>query len=205
MGAQRGKTAEGDLETLEAILEESERSANDELMLQIKRMQSGDFVGYPANHKLILAIQTKFDLDEQATNKMTEALVNLGKEKAKKTLKQLNAHLELSNKPSALVCKMLGKLRNGEDLGTPYYRAGEGSFADKQAAIEERKDEQRRAARKEQEKGSRSRSRSRSRDRDRRRRDDRDRDRDRDRNRDDGDKKWDDKWKNSKWEGKDKW
>merc|ERR1712039_112521 len=132
------------------------------------------------NHKLILAIQTKFDLDEQATNKMTEAMVNLGKERAKKMLKQLNGHLEISNKPSALVCKMLGKLRAGEDLGTPYYRAGEGSFADKQAAIEERKNEQRREARKDK-KGSRSRSRSRSRDRDRRRRDDRDRDRDRDR------------------------
>merc|ERR1712203_674755 len=111
------------------------------------------------NHKLILAIQTKFDLDEQATNKMTEAMVNLGKEKAKYTLKQLNGHLEISNKPSALVCKMLPKLRAGEDLGTPYYRAGEGSFADKQAAIEERKQEQRRAARKDK-KGSRSRSRS---------------------------------------------
>merc|ERR1712084_215638 len=153
------------------------------------------------NHKLILAIQTKFDLDEQATNKMTEAMVNLGKERAKKMLKQLNGHLEISNKPSALVCKMLPKLRAGEDLGTPYYRAGEGSFADKQAEIEERKNEQRRQSRKEKD----SRSRSRSRDRDRRR------DRDRDRDRDNGDwggrdKKWDgkDKW-NGKWEAKDKW
>merc|ERR1712061_849158 len=74
---KRYKTYEGDLETLDEALSDS-RSPAALLMTKIKEMQQGSFIGMPANHKHIVALQVKFSLDKSAMNRMTEALVNMG-------------------------------------------------------------------------------------------------------------------------------
>lgn len=162
---KRRKTYEGDLETLEEVLKESKSPAA-LLMAKIKEMQQGCFVGMPANHRHILALQAKFTLDGQAMNKMTEALISMGKAKAQIALKQLDRHLEYSNRPSAMVMMKLPLLRRAEDLGEPTHTPAPGSLAFQRNL---RQQETRRADREAGKKSSRGthEDRSRSRDRDR--------------------------------------
>merc|ERR1719238_2460643 len=97
------------------------------LMVKIKEMQQGTFVGKPKPDKEIEDLGKKYKLDESATSRLTEVLAK--RPDRKKDLEQLEMHLKTSNKPSALVMMMLAKLRRGEDIGEPEFKAAPGSFS----------------------------------------------------------------------------
>merc|ERR1712048_892724 len=99
-------------------------------------------------------------------NKMTEALIDMGKEKSKDALEQLDRHLEYSNRPSAMVMMKLPQLRRAEDLGDPTHTPAPGSIAFQRRAREQ---EEIRADRRHSRRGHDDRSRTRDRDRRRRR------------------------------------
>merc|ERR1712151_136615 len=95
-------------------------------------------------------------LDDQAESKLADILSRYDAEKRKEYMAQIEQHLVVSNRPSAMAMMLLKKLGNAEPLGPPGPIAP-GSLAD-QARREGGKKEQ-----------------DRERDRDRGRRDDRDR------------------------------
>merc|ERR1719188_1898954 len=68
----------------------------------------------------------KYKLDDAAVQRLTEVLKN--REDRKEDLEKIEKHLKVSNKPSALVMMMLGKLRKGEDIGEPEFKAAPGSY-----------------------------------------------------------------------------
>merc|ERR1712224_1091414 len=140
-------------------------------MVKIKEMQNGTFVGKPKPDKGIMEMGKKYKLDDAAVQRLTEVLKN--REDRKTDLEKIEKHLKVSNKPSALVMMMLGKLRKGEEIGEPEYKPAPGSYGwekDVRTEMDKSKKDDR-----EKDRGGRDRDR-RSRDRDRRSRD-RDRDR----------------------------
>merc|ERR1719414_403348 len=68
----------------------------------------------------------KYRLDDSATQRLTEVMAK--RENRAEDMKKLEAHLRVSNKPSALVMMMLGKFRRGEDIGEPEFKAAPGSY-----------------------------------------------------------------------------
>merc|ERR1719476_764823 len=95
-------------------------------MVKIREMQAGTFVGKPKPDKDVQELGDKYKLDESAIQRLTEVLAK--RENRKEDVEKLDRHLKASNKPSALVMMMLGKLRRGEDIGEPEYRAVPGSY-----------------------------------------------------------------------------
>merc|ERR1719327_475944 len=78
-----------------------------------------------------------YKLDDAAVQRLTEVLKN--REDRKGDLEKIKKHLAVSNKPSALVMMMLGKLRKGEDIGEPEHKAAPGSH-DWQEEVKEERD-----------------------------------------------------------------
>merc|ERR1711963_20503 len=165
----RVDTFDGDLVVLWDILETARNPAG-LLSVKIKEMQEGSFIGQPKMDKDIKEFQRKYRLDDQATRKLAEALQN--RPQTRKDIELIHRHLETSNKPSARVMMMLGKLRSGEPIGEPDKRIAPGSYLDRMEQERERKERERRGS-----------TRGRSRDRDRRRSRSRDRRRSRSRDR----------------------
>mmetsp|Transcript_29115 Transcript_29115/g.53103 ORF Transcript_29115/g.53103 Transcript_29115/m.53103 type:complete len:615 (+) Transcript_29115:130-1974(+) len=166
---KRPDTWETDLLALYEVIENARVPAG-LLMVKIREMQDGTFVGKPKPDKDVDAFAKRYKLDSTATQRLAEVLAKRGKKE--EDLEQVEKHLRVSNKPSALMMMLLGKLRRGEDLGEPEYKAAPGS------AMWEKE------VRKDMDSGK-GRGKG-DRDHDRR---DRDRDRgDRDRNRDRGDR-----------------
>lgn len=169
----RQETFEGDLLALWDILEHA-RSPPGLLSVKIKEMQAGTFVGQPTMDKDIKEFQKMYKLDEQATRKLAEVLHNR-KETREQDIELMHKHLETSNKPSARVMMMLGKLRSGEPLPEPDKRIAPGSYLDRKEREKEREKEEARGGRgrsRDRRRGGKSRSRDRdrrSRSRDRRR------------------------------------
>merc|ERR1712137_606956 len=95
-------------------------------MVKIKEMQNGTFVGKPAPDEKILNLTKKFKLDDEAKQRLAEVFAKHPDRDA--GLAKLDRHLEVSNKPSALIMMLLGKLRKGEDIGEPTRRAAPGSY-----------------------------------------------------------------------------
>uniref|UniRef100_A0A7S1RZM9 Uncharacterized protein n=1 Tax=Alexandrium catenella TaxID=2925 RepID=A0A7S1RZM9_ALECA len=174
----RQDTFEGDLLALWDILEHA-RSPPGLLSVKIKEMQAGTFVGQPTIDKDIKEFQKMYKLDDQATRKLAEVLHNR-KETREQDIELMHRHLETSNKPSARVMMMLGKLRSGEPLPEPDKRIAPGSYLDRKEREKERDKEEARGARgrsRDRRRSGRSRSREnrKSRSRDRRRSRSRDR------------------------------
>jgi len=168
----RQDTFEGDLLALWDILEHA-RSPPGLLSVKIKEMQAGTFVGQPTIDKDIKEFQRMYKLDDQATRKLAEVLHNR-KETREQDIELMHRHLETSNKPSARVMMMLGKLRSGEPLPEPDKRIAPGSYLDRKEREKEREKEEARNGRgrsRDRRRSGRSRSRDhrRSRSRDRRR------------------------------------
>lgn len=176
----RPDTFGGDLAALWDILE-SARNPAGLLSVKIKEMQEGSFIGQPKIDKDIKDFQKKYRLDDQATRKLAEALQNRPNTR-KEDIDLIHRHLETSNKPSARVMMMLGKLRSGEPIGEPDRRIAPGSYLDRLEQEREREKERkaekgsratetRRGGRSRERQGrgrSRSRERRRSRSRERR-------------------------------------
>lgn len=172
----RQDTFEGDLIALWDILETARVPAG-LLSVKIKEMQDGTFIGEPKMDKDIKEFKKKYNLDDQATRKLAEVLQNRSSTR-KDDIELIHRHLETSNKPSARIMMMLGKLRSGEPLGEPDKRIAPGSYLDRMEREKERKERDRQDRTSGSTRGggrSRSRDRRRSRSRDRRRSRSRDR------------------------------
>jgi len=169
----RGDTFDGDLAALWDILETARNPAG-LLSVKIKEMQEGTFIGQPKIDKDIKEFQKMYRLDDQATKKLAEVLQNRPATR-KEDIELIHKHLETSNKPSARVMMMLGKLRSGEPLGEPDRRIAPGSYLDRMEQERDREKERkadrrsgpdsRRGRSRERERERTGRGRSRSRDR----------------------------------------
>merc|ERR1719293_144982 len=126
---KRKDTHDGDMHALWDILETARVPAG-LLSVKIKEMQDGVFVGQPKIDKDVREMQKMYRLDDQATRKLAEALQNRPNTR-KEDIECIHKHLETSNKPSARVMMMLGKLRSGESLGEPDKRIAPGSYLDR--------------------------------------------------------------------------
>merc|ERR1712217_352422 len=124
-------------------------------------MESNTFIGRPPIDKDTKKMQKMYGLDDDATQKLAEALLRRDATR-EKDVEELHRHLETSNKPSARVMTLLNKLRSGEPLPEPDKRIAPGSYLDKLERERERRKEDTRS------RGSRDDRRGRSRDRDRR-------------------------------------
>lgn len=163
-------TFEGDMLKLWEKLEDAREPAG-LLVVKMREMEEGKFVGKQKTDKELLAISKKYSLDGTAEARLADILARFDEAKRKEMYAELEKHLEVSNRPSAMVMMLLRKLSEGLPLGRPGPPAP-GSYVD-------RKNKECK------EKGS-EKDRDRDRDRDRRdrdRREDTDRDRDRKRSR----------------------
>lgn len=171
----RKDTFEDDLAALWDAMEDARHPAG-LLMAKVKQMNEGNFVGRPEKDKKLDSLVKRYNLDANAHRKLAEVLKSRPENKDR-DLEALEAHLENSNKPSALVMMMLNKLRKGEELPKCEYRPAVGSYRSEK----ERKRELEERERRDGKKSYRSRSRSRRGHREREKGRDRSRDRDRDR------------------------
>eukprot|EP00931_Biecheleriopsis_adriatica_P058075 TRINITY_DN34507_c0_g1_i2.p1 TRINITY_DN34507_c0_g1~~TRINITY_DN34507_c0_g1_i2.p1 ORF type:complete len:349 (+),score=64.26 TRINITY_DN34507_c0_g1_i2:68-1114(+) len=97
------------------------------LRVKIREMEDGTFRGTLTPDKDVEELAKKFNLDAQASAKLADVLAN--REDKKKDLKQLQKHLELSNKPSSLVMLLLKDIRNGLPIRDPEHPPAVGSAA----------------------------------------------------------------------------
>merc|ERR1712232_1501595 len=93
-------------------------------------MGEGTFIGQPKMDKDIKEMKKMYKLDDQATRKLAEVLQNREATR-KEDIELIHRHLETSNKPSARVMMMLGKLRSGEPIGEPDKRIAPGRYMDR--------------------------------------------------------------------------
>jgi len=170
---KRPVTWEGDLLALWDILKDA-RSPQGLLHAKIREMQANTFVGQPTMDKDMEELQRKYQLDDQATRKLAEVLQKRSATR-EQDVELMHRHLETSNKPSARVMMMLGKLRSGEPLPEPDKRIAPGSYLDRVEREKERKKEDAKGSRRSRSRRRRSRSRERRRSRSRRRSGSRDR------------------------------
>lgn len=126
---KRHDTFVEDLERLYDVLERATSPAG-LLVVKMREMEEGRFVGRVKADKELAAMCKKFKLDDQAETKLAHIMSRYDDEKRKTYMGELETHLATSNKPSAMVMMLLRKLGNGEPLG----RVGPvapGSYADK--------------------------------------------------------------------------
>jgi len=180
----RQKTFVEDMERLYDVLERANSPAG-LLVVKMREMEEGTFVGKVTADKELAALSKKHRLDDQAESKLADILARYDEERRREYLVEIERHLEVSSRPSAMAMMLLRKLGEGQPLGRPGPPAP-GSYIDKQQR-EQRGGSDRGSGG--DRGGGRDRDRSRDRrggdrDRDRDRRGDRDRDKDRDRDRD---------------------
>lgn len=120
---------EDDVKDLFEILDGARNPAG-MLRVKIKEMEDGTYRGTATPDKDVEEVAKKFKLDAQAAAKLSEVLAKRPEDR-KRTIRQLDKHLELSNKPSSLVMLMLKDLRNGVDIKDPEYPAAPGSYRHK--------------------------------------------------------------------------
>jgi len=125
---RRKQSFEEDLKALWEILEGARNPAG-LLRVKIREMEEGTFRGTATPDRDVEDLARKFNLDAQASAKLAEVLSK--REDRKKDLRQIQKHLELSNKPSSLVMLMLKDLRAGITVKDPEYPAAVGSYAHK--------------------------------------------------------------------------
>merc|ERR1712203_586422 len=136
---ERPSTAQDDIAALWEILEYA-RSPPAMLQSKIQEMEANTFIGRPKADKDIRKLQKMYQLDDEATRKLTEVLVKRI-ETREQDLEMLHRHLETSNRPSARIMTMLSKLRSGEPLPEADRRVAPGSYLDrmqKQKAADDR-------------------------------------------------------------------
>merc|ERR1712083_643310 len=135
-------------------------------MGKIQEMESNTFIGRPPIDKDTKKMQKMYGLDDDATQKLAEAL--LRRDNTRDTdVEQLHRHLETSNKPSARVMTLLNALRSGGPLPEPDKRVAPGSYLDKK---KQKQDQDKGKARSRSRQNQRDRSEKRSSKEDRKRR-----------------------------------
>merc|ERR1711904_745030 len=121
--------------------------------------EEGTFLGKQKPDEKLKAMSKKFALDDQAESKLADILARYDPEKRAAYLGELDKHLEVSNRPSAMVMMLLRKLGDGLPLGRVGHPAP-GSYLD-------RMERERKEKRDKDKDKDRDRSRDRDRDRDR--------------------------------------
>merc|ERR1719373_899912 len=96
----------------------------------MREMEEGTFVGKAKADKDLAAMSKKFKLDDQAESKLADILARYDENKRKEYLVEIERHLEVSNRPSAMAMMLLRKLGEGAPLGRPGPPAP-GSYLDK--------------------------------------------------------------------------
>eukprot|EP00927_Polykrikos_kofoidii_P076227 TRINITY_DN7303_c0_g1_i2.p1 TRINITY_DN7303_c0_g1~~TRINITY_DN7303_c0_g1_i2.p1 ORF type:complete len:379 (-),score=47.54 TRINITY_DN7303_c0_g1_i2:31-1167(-) len=161
---KRKDTFAGDMIKIWELLEQA-RSPEGMLVSKIKEIEDGVFVGKTVPDEALLALSKKYKLDNEAVSKLSDVLAKYGKEKRQDYMRELDQHLGVSSRPSAMVMMSLRKLGEGLSLG----RVGKpapGSHAERQSRGDDR-DERRRGDRDREDRGRDERSRRSDRDRDR--------------------------------------
>jgi len=169
---KRQETFVEDIERLYDVLERANSPAG-LLVVKMREMEEGIFVGKAKADKELKEMAKKFKLDDQAETKLADILARYDEAKRKAYILDIERHLEVSNRPSAMAMMLLKKLGDAQPLGRPGPVAP-GSYLDKA----NREKSGRGGG-----DGDRDRKDDRDRGRDRRDKDDRDQRRDRDRSR----------------------
>lgn len=125
---KRKQSFEDDMSALWEILEGARNPAG-LLRVKIREMEENSFRGTATPDRDVEDLAKKFNLDAQASAKLAEVIGKRGDRK--RDLKQIQKHLELSNKPSSLVMLMLKDLRAGLPVKDPEYPPAVGSYAHK--------------------------------------------------------------------------
>merc|ERR1719499_90994 len=125
----RQKTFVEDMERLYDVLERANSPAG-LLVVKMREMEEGTFVGKVKADKELATISKKYKLDDQAESKLADILARYDDAKRKEYLVEIERHLEVSNRPSAMAMMLLRKLGEGQSLGRPGPPAP-GSYLDK--------------------------------------------------------------------------
>merc|ERR1740123_1817690 len=115
---KREVTFEADMERLYDILERANSPAG-LLVVKMREMEEGTFVGKVKADKELATISKKYKLDDQAESKLADILARYDEAKRKEYIVEVERHLEVSNRPSAMVMMLLRKLGAGQSLGRP--------------------------------------------------------------------------------------
>lgn len=125
----RQDSFEGDMLKLWEKLEDAREPAG-LLVVKMREMEEGTFVGKQKADKQLADMVKKFGLDNMAEARLADILSRFDDDKRKGMYEELERHLEVSNRPSAMVMMLLKKLSAGEGLGRPGPPAP-GSYVDK--------------------------------------------------------------------------
>merc|ERR1719433_2086669 len=125
----RQDTFEGDMLKLWEKLEDAREPAG-LLVVKMREMEEGTFVGKQKADKELAAITKKFSLDNTAESRLADILARFDAQKKTEMYEELEKHLEVSNRPSAMVMMLLRKLSEGQSLGRPG-PAAPGSYLDR--------------------------------------------------------------------------
>lgn len=124
----RQETFVADMERLYDVLERANSPAG-LLVVKMREMEEGTFVGKVKADKDLAAVSKKYKLDEQAESKLADILARYDDARRKEYLIEIERHLEVSNRPSAMAMLLLRKLGEGQSLGKPG-PAAPGSYLD---------------------------------------------------------------------------
>eukprot|EP00929_Paragymnodinium_shiwhaense_P013744 TRINITY_DN121597_c0_g1_i1.p1 TRINITY_DN121597_c0_g1~~TRINITY_DN121597_c0_g1_i1.p1 ORF type:complete len:355 (-),score=126.65 TRINITY_DN121597_c0_g1_i1:100-1164(-) len=113
---KRADTFEADIEKLYNKLEQA-NNPNGLLVVKMREMVDGTFVGMIRPCADLLAISKKFKLDSPAETKLADILGRYDPDRKKEYIKELEKHLEVAARPSAIVMLMLKKISDGMPLG----------------------------------------------------------------------------------------
>lgn len=126
---KRNATFDEDLHALWQLLEGA-RHPWGLLKMKIQEMREGTFRGTATPDRDVEDLARKYGLDVQASARLAEALSHRNDRRG--DIKMIARHVELSNKPSALVMLMLKDLRAGKPLTIPEHPPAVGSYSHKQ-------------------------------------------------------------------------
>mmetsp|Transcript_58921 Transcript_58921/g.124981 ORF Transcript_58921/g.124981 Transcript_58921/m.124981 type:complete len:305 (-) Transcript_58921:111-1025(-) len=113
------------------------------LVTKMREMEEGTFIGKKKTDKYLAEMVRKYELDGMAEMRLSDILAPYDEERRTARYQELERHLEVSNKPSAMVMILLKKLSDGQPLG----RAGPpapGSYLDRKMKEQKEKDRERR-------------------------------------------------------------
>lgn len=97
------------------------------LVHAIRQMKAGTFIGHMAGpDEEIKHLTMKFELDKEATKKLTEYITKHPAEKRQSYYKELELHLDSCSNPSKYVMLLLRKIRYGDALGPVEPKGGKG-------------------------------------------------------------------------------
>merc|ERR1712187_114028 len=86
-------------------------------VVKMREMVDGTFVGMIRPCADLLALSKKFKLDSAAETKIADILGRYDPDRKRDYIKELEKHLEVAARPSAICMLMLKKISDGQSLG----------------------------------------------------------------------------------------